>query len=61
MDVIIKQIPLGKIIDVLYAFQSKSKTSYLKVKGLCVRTRFDSSDLVDLFFMVSTFEFKDVG
>lgn len=61
VDVTIKQIPLGKMIDVLYAFQSKSKTSYLKVKGLRVRTRFDSSDLVDLFFMVSTFEFKDVG
>ena len=61
VDVTIKQIPLGKMIDVLYAFQSKSKTSYLKVKGLRVRTRFDSSDLVELFFMVSTFEFKDVG
>lgn len=61
VDVTIKQIPLGKMIDVLYAFQSKSKTSYLKVKGLRVRTRFDSIDLVDLFFMVSTFEFKDVG
>jgi len=61
VDVTIKQIPLGKMIDVLYAFQSKSKTSYLKVKGLRVRTRFDSSNLVDLFFMVSTFEFKDVG
>lgn len=61
VDVTIKQIPLGKMIDVLYAFQSKSKTSYLKVKGLRVRTRFDSSNSVDLFFMVSTFEFKDVG
>ena len=59
VDVTIKQIPLGKMIDVLYAFQSK--TSYLKVKGLRVRTRFDSSNSVDLFFMVSTFEFKDVG
>jgi len=59
VDVTIKQIPLGKVIDVLYAFQSK--TSYLKVKGLRVRTRFDSSNSVDLFFMVSTFEFKDVG
>jgi hypothetical protein len=61
VDVTIKQIPLGKMIDVLYAFQSKSKTSYLKVKGLRVRTRFDSSNSVDLFFMVSTFEFKDIG
>jgi len=59
VDVTIKQIPLGKVIDVLYAFQSK--TSYLKVKGLRVRTRFDSSNSVDLLFMVSTFEFKDVG
>jgi len=59
VDVTIKHIPLGKMIDVLYAFQSK--TSYLKVKGLRVRTRFDSSNSVDLLFMVSTFEFKDVG
>lgn len=59
VDVTIKQIPLGKVIDVLYAFQSK--TSYLKVKGLRVRTRFDSSNSVDLSFRVSTFEFKDVG
>lgn len=59
VDVTIKQIPLGKMIDVLYAFQSK--TSYLKVKGLRVRTRFDSSNSVDLSFRVSTFEFKDVG
>ncbi len=61
VGVTIKQIPLGKVIDVLYAFQSNSKTSYLKVKGLRVRTRFDSSNLVDLSFRVSTFEFKDVG
>jgi hypothetical protein len=59
VDVSIKQIPLGKMIDVLYALQSK--TSNLKVKGLRVRTRFDNSNSVDLFFMVSTFEFKDVG
>lgn len=59
VDVSIKKIPLNKMIDVLYAFQSKP--SYLKVKGLRVKTRFDNTNSIDLFFMVSTFEFKDLG
>lgn len=59
VDVQIKKVPLAKMIDVLYALQSKP--SNLKVKGLRVRTRFDNSNSVDLFFKVSTFEFKDVG
>ena len=59
VDVSIKQVPLNKMIDVLYAFQSKN--SNLKVKGLRVRTRFDSSNSVDFFFMVSTFDFKEMG
>ncbi len=59
VDVSIKQIPLGKMIDVLYALQSRH--SYLKVKDFRVRTRFDNSNSVDLFFKVSTFEFNEVG
>lgn len=56
VDVSIKQVPLEKMIDVLYAFQLK----YLKVKDLRIRTRFDNSNSVDLSFTVSTFDFKEV-
>lgn len=59
VEVQIKQIPLGKMIDILYAFQSKNTN--LKVKGLRIRTRFDNSNSVDIYFMVSTFEFKEVS
>ncbi len=59
VEVQIKQIPLGKMIDILYAFQSKNTN--LKVKGLRIRTRFDNSNSVDIYFKVSTFEFKEVS
>ncbi|NIP38170.1 MAG: hypothetical protein GWO07_04140 [Candidatus Dadabacteria bacterium] len=59
VEVQIKKIPLEKMIDVLYALQSKNTN--LKVRGLKIRTLFDNRNSIDLIFRVSTFEFKEVG
>lgn len=58
VQVDIKRIPLEKVIDVLYAFQNRE--SFLKVSNLILRTKFDKSNLLDVSFRLSTFEFNKV-
>lgn len=52
----IKKIPLRQLVDLLYKIQTRP--SFLKVSNLRIRTRFDSPDLMDISFRISTFEFK---
>jgi type II secretory pathway component PulM len=59
VDVEIKNVPLDKMINILYAVQSRP--SNLKISGLRLRTRFDNSNSIDIYFRVSTFEFKEVA
>ena len=59
VDVKIKKVTLKKMVDILYAFQSRPTN--LKIGGLKLKTRFDNKDSVDLDFRVSTFEFKDIS
>jgi len=59
VDVEIKNVPLNKMIDILYSVQTRP--SNLKISGLRMRTRFDNSNSIDVYFRVSTFEFKEVA
>ncbi len=58
VQVDIKRIPVEKVIDVLYAFQNRE--SFLKISNLKLRTKFDKSNLLDVSFRLSTFEFNKV-
>lgn len=59
VDVEIKNVPLNKMIDILYSVQTTP--SNLKISGLRMKTRFDNSNSIDVYFRVSTFEFKEVA
>jgi len=59
VDVEIKNVPLNKMIDILYSVQTRP--SNLKISGLRMKTRFDNSNSIDVYFRVSTFEFKEVA
>lgn len=59
VDVEIKNVPLNKMIDILYSVQARP--SNLKISGLRMKTRFDNSNSIDVYFRVSTFEFKEVA
>ena len=59
VDVDIKNVPLNKMIDILYNVQTRP--SNLKIGGLRLKTRFDNSNSVDVYFRVSAFEFKEVA
>lgn len=58
VQVDINRIPLEKAIDILYAVQSRK--SFLKVSNLRLKTRFDKTNLLDVSFRLSTFEFNKV-
>jgi type II secretory pathway component PulM len=58
VDVEIKKIPLDRMVDVLYKFQTMP--AYLKVSKLRPQTRFDNPDLMDISFRVSTFKLNQV-
>src|ERR1700756_5544796 len=58
VDVEIKKIPLDRMVDVLYKFQTMP--TYLKVSKLRPQTRFDNPDLMDISFRVSTFKLNQV-
>lgn len=58
VQVDIKRIPVEKVIDVLYAFQNRE--SFLKISNLKLRTKFDKSNMLDVSFRLSTFEFNKV-
>lgn len=58
VQVDINRIPLEKAIDILYDVQSRR--SFLKVSNLRLKTRFDKSNLLDVSFRLSTFEFNKV-
>lgn len=58
VQVDINRIPLEKAIDILYTVQSRK--SFLKVSNLRLKTRFDKSNLLDVSFRLSTFEFNKV-
>lgn len=59
VDVDIKNLPLNKMIDILYSVQTRP--SNLKISGLRMKTKFDNSNSIDVYFRVSTFEFKEVA
>lgn len=58
VQVDIRRVQLGKLIDVLYNIQTRE--SFLKVSDLKMRTKFDKPELIDASFTLSTFEFKKV-
>ena len=58
VQVDIRRVPMNKIVDVLYKFQTRG--SFLKVSDLRLKTKFDKPDLIDASFRLSTFEFKQV-
>lgn len=59
VDVQINSVPLDKMIDILYEIQARP--SNLKISGLRMKTRFDNSNAIDIYFRISTFEFKKVA
>ena len=59
VDVEINSVPLDKMVDLLYEIQARP--SNLKISGLRMKTRFDNSNAIDMYFRVSTFEFKEVA
>lgn len=58
VEVDIKKMPLNDLINVLYRIQTRS--TFLKISDLRMSSRFDSPDLLDVSFRVSTFELKRV-
>ncbi len=58
VDVDIKKIPLDRMVDILYRFQTMP--TFIKVSKLRPQTRFNDPDLMDVSFRVSTFKFNQV-
>lgn len=58
VQVDINKIPLSRIVDVMYKVQSTQ--TFLKISKIKINTRFDSPDLMDLSFRVSTYKFEKV-
>ncbi len=58
VDVDIKKIPLDRMVDVLYRFQTMP--TFIKVSKFRPQTRFNDPDLMDVSFRVSTFKFNQV-
>ncbi|MER3446187.1 MAG: hypothetical protein C4291_04810 [Candidatus Dadabacteria bacterium] len=58
VDVDIKKIPLDRMVDILYRFQTMP--TFIRVSKLRPQTRFNDPDLMDVSFRVSTFKFNKV-
>lgn len=58
VDVDIKKVPLDRMVDILYRFQTIP--TFIKVSKLRPQTRFNDPDLMDVSFRVSTFKFNQV-
>lgn len=58
VDVDIKKVPLDRMVDILYRFQTIP--TFIKVSKLHPQTRFNDPDLMDVSFRVSTFNFNQV-